>query len=383
MVHVTFSVLIDFPGIIQLKNSEKEAFMARALQLAKKAVGKTSPNPMVGAVIVKNGKVIGEGYHKQAGKAHAEVEAIKKAGEKTRGADMFVNLEPCCHYGKTPPCVDAILSAGLKKVYIGMTDPNKLVNKRGIGILRKQGVKVEVGILKEECECLNESFAKFIRTGKPFVIMKSGISLDGKIATSSGESQWITCEKSRKLVHKMRGEVDAILVGSGTVLKDDPCLTVRLNNRRLNNPVRVILDGRNRVKIAAKVFENADADRVIYVTSSGVSKEKEKRLCDMGVDVLKLPKRDKCFKLKTLLEELGRRNIVNILLEGGSLLNASALKEKIVDKAILFVAPIIIGGENAPGFIGGKGVKKLKDAFRLQRVEAKKIGEDFMIEGYF
>ena len=163
---------MKFPGIIELKNSQKEAFMARALQLAKKAIGKTSPNPMVGAVIVKSGKVIGEGYHKQAGKAHAEVEAIKNAGQKARGADMFVNLEPCCHHGKTPPCVDAILLAGLKKIYVGMTDPNKLVNRRGISILRKHGVEVEVGILKEECERLNESFAKFIRTGKPFVIMK-------------------------------------------------------------------------------------------------------------------------------------------------------------------------------------------------------------------
>jgi len=357
--------------------------MARALQLARKAIGKTSPNPMVGAVIVKSGKVVGEGYHKQAGQAHAEIEAIKKAGRSARGAELFVNLEPCCHHGKTPPCVDAILSAGLKKIYIGMTDPNKLVDRRGISILRKHGIEVEVGILKEECERLNESFAKFIRTGIPFVIMKSGISLDGKIATSSGESQWITCEKSRKLVHEIRGTVDAILVGSGTVLKDDPRLTVRLYNRKFNNPVRVILDGRSRVKVKARVFENAGKDRVIYVTSPKLSKRKEKRLCDLGVDVLKLPGGDKSFKLKMLLEELGQRNIVNVLLEGGGLLNASALKENVVDKALLFIAPIIIGGENAPGFIGGKGFKKLKDAARLKKVEAKKIGDDFMIEGYF
>lgn len=366
-----------------MKDSEKEAFMVRALQLAKKACGKTSPNPMVGAVIVKKGKIIGEGYHKQAGKAHAEIEAIKKAGQNARGAEMFVNLEPCCHHGKTPPCVEAIISAGLKKVYVGMTDPNKLVNRKGIGILRKQGVKVEVGILKEKCERLNESFAKFIRTKQPFVIMKSGISLDGKTATSSGESQWITCGKSRKLVHEMRGEVDAILVGSGTVLNDDPRLTVRLNNRKLRNPARIILDRRSRIKIGAKVFENADTDNVIYVTSPKLSREKEKQLRDMGVDILLLQSNDKKFELKTLLKELGRRDIVSVLLEGGSSLNASALKENVIDKAILFVAPIIIGGGKAPSFIGGQGIRELKDATRLKKVEAKKVGDDFMIEGYF
>ncbi len=357
--------------------------MARALQLAKKAIGKTSPNPMVGAVIVKNGQIVGDGYHKQAGKAHAEIEAIKKAGAHARGAEMFVNLEPCCHHGKTPPCVDAIISANLKKVYIGMTDPNKLVNRKGIGILRRNGIEVEVGILKKECERLNESFAKFIRTRKPFVIMKSGMSLDGKIATNSGESQWITCEKSRKLVHEIRGEVDAILVGSGTVLKDDPRLTVRLERRKLKNPARVILDRRGRISIGSNVFKNADTDSVIYATSSNLSKRKEKRLRDMGVDILAMPGQDRNSELKILLEELGRRDITSVLLEGGALLNASALKENVVDKAILFVAPIIIGGDEAPGFVGGKGVQKLKDAVRLKKVQTIKVGDDFMIEGYF
>lgn len=365
-----------------MKNSQKEAFMARALQLAAKAKGRTSPNPMVGSVIVKNGEIVGEGYHKQAGKPHAEVEAIKKAGTKAKGADLFVNLEPCCHYGKTPPCVEAIISAKLKKVYVGMTDPNKLVNNKGIRILRKKGIMVEVGVLKKECERLNESFVKFIRTGKPFVIMKSGMSLDGKIATYSGESQWITCEQSRKLVHEIRGEVDAILVGSGTVLKDDPKLTVRLKGRKLRNPVRVILDRRSRIPVGAKVFQNANMDKVIYATSPKLSKGKEKKLRDMGVDVLALPV-GKNFKLNALLEELGRRDITSVLLEGGALLNASAFKENVIDKAMLFMAPILIGGERAPGFIGGEGVKKLKDAVRLKNVSTKKVGDDFLVEGYF
>jgi len=366
-----------------LKDSQKIIFMARALKLAEKASGKTSPNPMVGAVIVKNGKIVGEGYHKRAGKAHAEIEAIKKAGQNTRGAEMFVNLEPCCHHGKTAPCVDAILLAGIKKVYVGMTDPNKLVYRKGIGVLRKGGVEVEVGILKNKCELLNESFVKFIRTGNPFVIMKSGISLDGKIATNLGESQWITCEKSRKLVHEMRGKVDAILVGSGTVIKDDPKLTVRLNRRGFKNPIRVILDRRSRIAINSKVFENADRNKVIYVTSPKLSKEKEKRLRDIGVDILVLENKRKRIKLETLLKELGKRDIVNVLIEGGSELNASALKENIVDKAILFVAPIIIGGNKAPGFIGGDGTLKLKDVVRLKNIESKKVGDDLMIEGYF
>ena len=366
-----------------MKNLPKENFMARALQLAKKAKGRTSPNPMVGAIVVKNGKIVGEGYHKGAGRAHAEIEAIKSAGSKAHGAEMFVTLEPCCHFGKTPPCVDAIILAGLKKVYIGTIDPNKLVLKKGVNILRKKGIIVEVGVLKKECDYLNESFAKFIRTGKPFVIMKSGISLDGKIATSSGESNWITCEKSRRLVHKVRREVDAILIGSGTVLKDDPKLTARLKTRKLKSPARVILDRRSRISVNAKVFENSDRDKVIYVTSPRISKKKEKRLCNMGVDIIMFSDQRKNYKLKALLEELGRRKIVNVLLEGGSLLNASAIKENIVDKVMLFVAPIIIGGEKAPNFIGGEGIKKLKEVARLKKMQIRKVGDDFLIEGYF
>ena len=357
--------------------------MARALQLAEKALGRTSPNPIVGAVIVKNGKIIGEGYHKQAGKEHAEVSAIRKAGKNVHGAEMFVNLEPCCHYGETPPCVDAIFSSGLKKVYVGMIDPNKLVNRQGISILRRKGVVVEVGILKKKCELLNESFTKFIRTGNPFVTLKSGISLDGKIATNSGESQWITCEKSRNLVHEIRGKVDAILVGSGTVLKDNPRLTVRLNRGKPKNPMRVVLDRRSRIKIGSRIFENADNDKVVYVTSPNLSKEKEKRLRNIGVDILFCRNRSKGVKLEVLLKELGERGIVSLLIEGGAELNASALKENIVDKALLFVAPLIIGGHKSPSFIGGSGVQKLKDAVRLKNIEAKKVGGDLMIEGYF
>jgi diaminohydroxyphosphoribosylaminopyrimidine deaminase/5-amino-6-(5-phosphoribosylamino)uracil reductase len=357
--------------------------MARAIELAKKAWGRTNPNPMVGAVIVKNGKIVGEGYHKRAGGPHAEVEAIKKAAREARGADLFVNLEPCCHYGKTPPCVDAVLSAGLKRVYVGMPDPNKLVHQKGIRVLRKKGVKVEIGVLKQECEILNESFSKFIQTKIPFVIMKAAISLDGKIATSSGESQWITGEKSRKRVHELRGSVDAILVGSGTVLKDDPQLTARIGNKKLKNPTRIILDKRNRVSLDAKVFDNADKDKVIYATSPKLSKLRKKRLRNKGVDILVLGRNDKGFALKTLFKELGRKGITSLLIEGGSEVNGSAIKEKVIDKAILFIAPIIIGGVTAPGFVGGGGTLKLKDAICLKNLKTEKVGNDLILEGYF
>ena len=254
-----------------------EHFMRRALSLAEKGAGKTSPNPLVGAVIEKNGKIVGEGYHKKAGLPHAEIEALRKAGKLAKGARMFVNLEPCCHYGKTPPCTDAIRASGIRQVVIGMRDPNPLVRGKGVRWLKKNGIEVIAGVLQKECKQINEIFFKYIRTQIPFVILKAAVSLDGKIATRLGESKWITGVPARRRVHELRQKIDAIMVGAGTVVKDDPLLTVRLSGRKSNQPVRVILDNENAVPITAKVFQNGLKQKVIYVTTPRLTRAREKK----------------------------------------------------------------------------------------------------------
>ena len=242
---------------MRMDRDSKERFLRRALELAGKAEGRTSPNPMVGAVVIKNGKTIAGGYHRRAGGPHAEIVALKKAGTQVRDAVVFINLEPCCHQGKTPPCTEALIQSGISKVVVGMQDPNPLVRGKGIRRLRQAGIEVETGVLKPECERLNEVFIKYITTGKPFVILKSAVSLDGKIATSGGDSKWITGEPARRKVHQLRDRMDAILVGSGTVLKDNPRLTTRLPGKTGHNPVRIILDYRGRVPYKARVFNHA------------------------------------------------------------------------------------------------------------------------------
>jgi len=356
--------------------------MRRALELAGKAAGRTSPNPMVGAVIVKNGRVIAEGYHKKAGRPHGEIEALRKAGKRARGAQMFVNLEPCCHQGRTPPCTGAIIKSGIKEVYIGMRDPNPLVAGKGIRQLKRAGITVHSGILKSECQRLNEVFVKYILTGRPFVTLKSALSLDGKIATSSGESQWITGPEARERVHQMRDQVDAILVGAGTVFKDNPRLTTRLKKGKGHNPARVILDARAEIPLKARVFHQARRDRVIYVTTRRASNYRINWLHKAGVSVYILPERNDHISLKKLVKLLGQSGIISVLVEGGSKLNASALKAGIVDKAVLFLAPLVIGGESAPGVVGGAGVKSLKQALPIKNLTVTPVGADWMIEGY-
>lgn len=356
--------------------------MRRALRLAEKGAGKTSPNPLVGAVIVKNGGIVGEGYHKKAGLPHAEIEALRKAGPTARGARMFVNLEPCCHVGKTPPCTDAILAAGIRQVVVGMRDPNPLVRGKGIRLLKKNGVEIVTGVLQKECARVNEFFCKYIRTRTPFVILKAAVSLDGKIATRLGESQWITGEPARKRVHELRYKVDAIMVGAGTVVKDDPLLTARLGRRKDNHPVRVILDNDHVVPLTAKVFRNSRAQKVIYATTARLSRTRERKLRDLGVDVCFLEEKGGGIDLQRLMERLGEKQITSVLIEGGGQVNASALQERIVDKVVFFVAPILIGGGNAPGAIGGEGATPLKNAFKIKHLTATPVGGDLMLEGY-
>jgi diaminohydroxyphosphoribosylaminopyrimidine deaminase/5-amino-6-(5-phosphoribosylamino)uracil reductase len=366
-----------------LKQEHQEQWMRRALELAGKAAGRTSPNPMVGAVIVKNGRVIAEGYHKKAGRPHGEIEALRKAGKRARGAQMFVNLEPCCHQGRTPPCTDAIIESGLKEVYVGMRDPNPLVAGKGIRQLKRAGIAIHTGILRRECLRLNEVFIKYIQTGMPFVTLKSALSLDGKIATSTGESQWITGPEARERVHQMRDQVDAILVGAGTVLKDNPRLTTRLKKGKGHNPARVILDARAEIPLNARVFHHANRDRVVYVTTSKASAIRVNRLKDRNINVNVFSEKNCRISLIKLIKLLVEFEIASVLLEGGGGINASALKAGVVDKAVLFLAPLIIGGESAPGVVGGVGIKSLKQALPIKNLTVTPVGADWMVEGYF
>ncbi len=333
---------------------------------------------MVGAVLVKEGKVVGEGYHFRAGGPHAEVHALSQAGEKARGATLYINLEPCCHFGKTPPCAPAVIQAEVKRVVVGMEDPNPLVQGRGLEMLRKAGLEVEVGLMEPDCRRLNEAFIKYVRTQQPFVTLKIASSLDGKIATEQGESKWITGEKSRRLVQRLRSGMDGILVGIGTILKDDPMLIPHLRGERY--PYRIILDSQLRIPDQAKVF-GKNPEKVIVATTEGASPERVETLKRKGTHVLIVDAVQGEVNLRTLLLRLGEMGMASLLVEGGSRVNGSFLKERLIDKIILFYAPKLLGGKSLEMF-GGKGVEKLEDALPINIIEVKKVGEDILIEGY-
>ena len=352
--------------------------MLRALELARK--GKTSPNPMVGAVLVKNNRIIAEGFHSRAGGPHAEVVALRKAGGKARGADLYVNLEPCCHIGRTPPCTDAIIQSGVTRVFAGMKDPNKLVQGKGIRILKAAGIKVSAGLMKKDCEKLNEVFVKVMKTGMPFVTVKTAMSLDGKIATREGDSQWISGVKSRDFVHELRNQNDAILVGTNTILKDNPQLTCRLKKKRGMHPARIILDRRNRIPLTAKVFANSKAHRVVYVSGSKLSTKREQLLKTKKIEVLKVKTLKSGFDLKQLMKLLAQKELNSILIEGGGEINSSAFEAGIVNRIFAFISPILVGGQQAPSPIGGEGVAKITKAMRLDNMKVILIGDDLMVE---
>lgn len=361
----------------------KEEYMKLALELAKKGIGKVHPNPMVGAVIVKDGKILGQGYHKKCGEGHAEVNAFKDAEEKNEnveGAEMYVTLEPCSHFGKTPPCADKIIEKKISKVFIGILDPNPLVAGRGVKKLKDAGIYVEYGILESECYKLNEVFMKYIVKKEPFVVMKTGMSLDGKIATYSGESKWITGEKSREDVHNLRNELTGIMVGINTVLKDNPQLTCRVNGGR--NPIRIIVDSTLKIPIDCKIVNTAKEVETIIATTDKANLDKINSLEDKGVKVIVVPSKNGKVNLKELMIALGNLKIDSILLEGGGTLNFSALEEGIVDKVKIYIAPKIIGGKDSKTPIEGKGIDNLKDAFKITNLSVSTIGEDILIEGY-
>lgn len=351
--------------------------MRMAISLAKKGIGSASPNPMVGAVVVKNGKIVGKGYHKRYGEAHAEVNALNDAGSKAKGATLYLNLEPCCHFGKTPPCTDAVIKSGIKRVVAGMTDPNPQVSGKGIEILKKAKVEVKVGILEEECGRLNEEFIKRITTGRPFVILKVAASLDGKTATKKKESKWITSEASRRYVHKLRTRVDAMMTGIGTILADDPLLTPRVG-RIKKNPLRVVVDSLLKVPASARTA----GKNTLFATTENAPAKKIKTLESQGAEVEIFKAREGKVDLNLVMDHLGERGINSVMVEAGPELSASLLREGLVDKVVFFYAPKIIGGVGAPGMVGGEGIERLSEAITLRGLKMKRFGEDIMIEGY-
>jgi diaminohydroxyphosphoribosylaminopyrimidine deaminase / 5-amino-6-(5-phosphoribosylamino)uracil reductase len=349
--------------------------MRRALELAEKGRGRTSPNPMVGCVIVRDGQVVGEGYHAKAGEPHAEVNAIRAAGDAVKGATLYVTLEPCCFHGKTPPCVDLIIEHEPARVVVAMHDPNPRVAGQGIFQLRDAGIEVEAGILEAEAQRLNEVFVKYITERMPFVIAKVGMSLDGKIATRSGDSHWVTGEESRRLVHQIRNEVDAILVGSRTVMLDDPSLTTRLDTDKTKDPIRVIVDADDYLDTARRVF-NIESTAPTWVAIP------DDRMFNGGDEVLLVPRGPQGLDLRVLMRELAAREVTSVLIEGGGTTHASAFAARVVDKVQFFVAPKIIGGHDAITAVEGEGAARMTDAVMLERMTARPIGEDMLIEAY-
>ncbi|MFL0196795.1 bifunctional diaminohydroxyphosphoribosylaminopyrimidine deaminase/5-amino-6-(5-phosphoribosylamino)uracil reductase RibD [Clostridium sp. WILCCON 0269] len=363
-------------------DNRDEYYMKMALDLALKGEGFVNPNPQVGAVIVKEGKIVGKGYHEFYGGPHAEVYALREAGEKAVNADMYVTLEPCSHYGKTPPCVEAIANSGIKKVVIALKDPNPLVSGRGIELLRNKGIEVVTDVLEKEALAVNEIFIKYITEKLPFVILKSAVTLDGKIATVTGESKWITCEESRNFVHHIRNRVMAIAVGIGTILLDDPLLTTRLE-KKCKSPTAVILDSKLRIPPNCKIFNTLNHRRIIIACTEEHNITRRREIESMGIDVEVCPKDESGYiDLKYLIKKLGNLGIDSLLIEGGGTLNFSALDSQVVDKVVYFMAPKIIGGLNAKTSVEGKGVEDLNKAVKLKNINFSKSGEDILIQGY-
>ncbi|MFZ5596234.1 MAG: bifunctional diaminohydroxyphosphoribosylaminopyrimidine deaminase/5-amino-6-(5-phosphoribosylamino)uracil reductase RibD [Bacillota bacterium] len=355
--------------------------MKMALDLASLARGHTSPNPMVGAVLVKDGEVVGKGFHARAGAPHAEVMAIRDAGSLARDATLYVTLEPCCHHGRTGPCTEAVISAGIKRVVAAMTDPNPLVAGKGLNRLREAGLEVGAGVLEEDARRLNEVFIKYITERQPFVVLKAAVSLDGKIATRTGDSQWITGPESRERGHRLRNIYDAIMVGVNTVLADDPSLTTRLPEGG-RDAVRVVLDSMARTPPDARVIRGPSEAGVIIYTTDGAPPDRVKSLQEAGAVVVSLPSRGTRVEIAEVFSDLARRELTSVLIEGGGQVHASAIASGAVDKVVWFIAPKLIGGERAPGALGGDGPEKLSGAAVLDRVSVSRAGDDIVVEGY-
>ena len=357
--------------------------MREALRQARKGLGRTSPNPAVGAVIVRNGGVIATGYHHRAGMPHAEVEVLTKLGYKGREDDiLYVTLEPCNHYGKTPPCTEAILQSGLKRVVVGMKDPNPGVLGGGCDFLRQHGVEVRTGVLEAECRHLNEAFIKFVTSGRPFVILKSALTLDGWTATATGDSKWITNEKSRQFVHVLRDRTDAIMVGVGTILTDDPYLNTRLKRGRGKDPLRIIVDTHLRTPPQAKILHNESPADTLIAVGLDVSPDRIGRFPENRVSILACAIRDGRIDLDALMDRLGEMSITSVLVEGGSGVIGTLLRERLADKLYVFRTPQILGGSDGVPMAAGPGAGKMNQCITLKDIQIKRFEEDIMTVGY-
>lgn len=359
--------------------SYDEKYMRLAMQLAGNAIGRTSPNPLVGAVIVKDNRVVGCGWHRKAGTPHAEVHALNQAGELAQGADVYVTLEPCAHYGKTPPCAKALVEAKVKNVYGGLLDVNPKVAGKGFKILEDAGIHVEYGFLQDELRKQNEVFFKWIEHKKPFIVLKAAMTLDGKIATAIGQSKWITNETSRAYGYKLRDIYDGIMVGINTVIEDNPMLTARVDGGK--NPIRIVVDSSLKIDINANVVQDKSA-KTIVATTDKADKDKILKLQAQDVDVIVVDKDEKDkVDIEKLLDILGQQNICSILVEGGATLSGSFVARKLVDKVYFFIAPKIVGGNEAKTPVAGTGILNLQEALALKDIQIEKLEEDILIIG--
>lgn len=349
-------------------------YMDLAIKLAEKGKGMTSPNPMVGCIVVKRGRIVGKGFHKKAGTEHAEVLALDDAGKKAINSTLYVNMEPCSHWGRTPPCTERIVEAGVREIIIGMKDPNPLVN--GFRELKFRGLKTKIGILEKDAKKLNEVFIKYMKTKRPFVTLKVAMSVDGKIATSTGDSKYITSKEARTYVHQLRSDVDAVMIGLNTLLRDNPELTPRLVKGK--DPMKIVVD--SSLKIPKNCNLMKDPAKLIIATTGKAPKNVVKNLQQKGINVIITKSKKGMVELQDLMKQLGKHEITSVMIEGGSQLNSSAIKEGVVDKVLIFTAPKIIG--NGIGAIGSLGIKKIDRAINLKNPVCKRIGKDMLVEGY-
>jgi diaminohydroxyphosphoribosylaminopyrimidine deaminase / 5-amino-6-(5-phosphoribosylamino)uracil reductase len=371
-----------FLRIIRDMRNINEKYMERALHLAGKGIGTTSPNPRVGAVVVKNGDTVGEGWHKKAGEPHAEVIALKKAGKYAKQATLYVTLEPCSTTGHTPPCTDEIIRAGISRVIIGTTDPNPKHSGRGIKILANKGITVKTGVLEAKCMRINEGFEKYITQGLPFVTLKLAMSLDGRIATRKGDSKWITGEKSRKYAHILRNQSDAIMVGIGTVKQDNPLLTIRLKKSKIIQPKKIVVDARGEISTESNLLSADSASSTIVALTSLAPTWKLDEIGLTRAETIICKDNNGRVDLIDLMRKIAKKGIVYLLVEGGGTLVAGIIDSGLADKIAFFYAPVIIGGKDAVGAVMGEGVPKISDALRIGDIKLTRIGADFLLEGY-
>jgi diaminohydroxyphosphoribosylaminopyrimidine deaminase/5-amino-6-(5-phosphoribosylamino)uracil reductase len=356
-----------------------EYYMNLALKLALKGRGKTSPNPLVGALVVKDGRIVGRGFHGQAGLSHAEVIALDEAQDLAEGATLYVTLEPCCHFGRTPPCVARVIKSGVKEVIVGMIDPNPLNNGKGIEILKQNKIKVRVGFLEDELKRLNEAFIKYITRKLPLITVKVAESLDGRIATRTGDSKWITSDKSRSFAHRLRADFDAIMVGVNTVLRDNPRLDVWFSKK---HPVKIIVDSQLSTPEKANIFSSSNSVVIATLATRSGQETENRAILSHKAKILEIKEKAGQVNLKDLMKKLAGMGITSVLVEGGGMLIGSLFDEGLVDKMMFFISPKIIGGKEAISSVMGQGIARIEKAAKLKNVSLRRFGEDFLIEGY-